>query len=233
MDPVAQQRSTLCDLLESLSPAQWDAETMCAGWDAADMCAHLLVREREPWASAGLIIPPLEWLHEKRMASRRTIGRQQLVEQLRSGPPTLATKGIIGRVQVGEDYIHTEDIRRGGAVNASAEGGSADLTPDDGASDVDIRSILWQAVSRFVIQTFGGVHTEGSIVMTDGQTTRGWTLGSRLVRRAEDPAADTTVTVTAPVGELLLFTTGRSEARVVVEGPEPMVQALQASGRRV
>ncbi len=231
MDPVELQRTTLVTLLEGLSDEQWAAETLCDGWDAGDMCAHLLVREREPWASAGLLIPPLAWLHEKRMRARKQKGRQTLVRQLREGPPTLVTKGVIGRVQVGEDYIHAEDIRRGGA--ASSNGSAADLTPDDGTSDPRIAKILWESVGRFALQTLGGVTADGAIALTDGDRTRTYTLGGRLARKASDPDPARTVTVTGPVGELLLFTTGRSAARVTVDGPDDLVAAVTDSRRGV
>jgi uncharacterized protein (TIGR03085 family) len=229
MDPVQQQRRTLCDLLDSLSDAQWRAQTMCEGWDAGDICAHMLVREREPWASAGLVIPPLSFLHESRMATRKQVGRAKLIDQLRSGPPALVAMGPIGRVQVSEDYIHTEDVRRGGAT--AVEG--VELTPDDGSGDPRTAGILWQAISRFALQAFGGIRADGAVSLTDGSRTRSFRTGGRFGRRATQPDPDSTVTVTGPVGELLLFTTGRTESRVDVDGPPAMVSALQASGRGV
>jgi hypothetical protein len=150
-----------------------------------------------------------------------------LVRQLRSGPPTLATKGVIGRVQVSEDYIHAEDIRRGAA--ADVEG--AELLPDDGTGDAAIDDLLWQAIARFALQTFGGIAVKGVLAMTDGVRTRAYRLGGRIPVPARDGRADVTVSGTA--GELLLFTTGRPAADVAVNGDPDLLAAINTAGRRV
>lgn len=228
MDPVRHQRATLCDLLESLTDEQWAAETMCGGWDAGDIAAHLLVRERETWAAGGVVFPPLAGLTASRMAKRKARGRAAMIGRLRSGPPRLAQYGIFGRVQVGEDYIHTEDVRRGGAA---ALEGTADLTPDDGTGDAAIDELLWQAVGRFALQAFGGVDVAGVLGMTDGVRTRAYQLGGRFPRPAADGQADATVSGTA--GELLLWTTARASADVALNGDPDLVGALGGKGRRV
>lgn len=232
MEPVHRRRALLCDLVEDLTDEQWAAETMCQGWDTGDVVAHLLVREREPWASAGLLVPPLAWLHESRMASRKQSGREAMQQRLREGPPTLATLGIVGRIQVGEDYIHTEDIRRGGAADVPGRS-RADLKPDDGTGDAATDEILWEAVGRFSLQTLGGIEADGTIALTDGQRSRAYALGGRLARRAHEADPDRTVTVAGPMGELLLFTTGRHGARVEITGPDDLIEALRTSRQSV
>ncbi|HUG85482.1 MAG TPA: maleylpyruvate isomerase family mycothiol-dependent enzyme [Euzebya sp.] len=226
--PVHRQRDILCDLLESLSDLQWQAETMCEGWDAGDMVAHLLVRERDIWGSAGAVVPPLSRLHGARMARRKARGRAVLIRQLRNGPPPWVTFGLFGRIQVAEDYIHTEDIRRGGAT---AFDGDADLTPDDGTADGATDELLWQAIGRFALKTFAGFGADGVLAMTDGGRTRAYQLGGAVPLPARDGQADVTVNGTA--GELLLFTTGRRNADVTVNGEQAMMTALEASGRSV
>lgn len=223
MDAVRRQRAALCDLMESLTDDQWAAETVCEGWDAGDVAAHLLVREREPWASAGLLVPPLAWLHESRMSARKATGRAEMLGKLREGPPTVMTLGIVGRIQVAEDYIHTEDVRRGGAA---ALPGPV-LTPDDGTGDAEVEELLWEAVGRFSLQTLGGIDADGTIALADGTRGRAYALGSRLARRAHEARPDRTMTVSGPVGELLLFATGRRSAEVSIEGPDDLVDVVQ------
>lgn len=227
MDAVKRQRATLCDLLDSLSEEQWQAETLCAGWDAGDIAAHMLVRERDLWTAPALAIPPLQKVLTDRMARRKAAGRHALVDQLRDGPPRLMRWGLVGRVQVGEDYIHAEDVRRGGA--AALPG--ADLQPDDGTADPEIDDLLWQAVGRFAPLTLGGVGVHGVVSMTDGGRTRAYRVGGRLARPADDGKAD--ATLTGPAGELLLYVTGRSAHRVVVHGDRTLLDALDRAGRRV
>ncbi|MBA2322678.1 MAG: maleylpyruvate isomerase N-terminal domain-containing protein [Pseudonocardiales bacterium] len=50
------ERAALCDRFERTGP---DAPTVLPGWRAADLLAHLLVRERQPLASPGILIGPL------------------------------------------------------------------------------------------------------------------------------------------------------------------------------
>lgn len=228
MEPVRRQRAILCDLLEGLTDQQWAAETLCDGWDAGDMAAHLLVREREPWAAGGIVLKPLAGFTESRMAARKAKGRDEMLRQLRIGPPIPFRMGPLAKAQVSEDYIHAEDVRRGGAT---AFEGPVDLTPDDGTGDPVTDDLLWEAVGRFAVMTFGGVRASGVLAMTDGGRTRAHKLGGRMARSAPGGAAD--VTVSGPAGELLLYTTGRRAARVDVAGEGPLMDALQASGRSV
>jgi hypothetical protein len=44
----------LCDLLELLGP---DADTLLAPWCTRDLAAHLYLRERDPLAGPGLVLP--------------------------------------------------------------------------------------------------------------------------------------------------------------------------------
>ncbi|WP_370326041.1 maleylpyruvate isomerase family mycothiol-dependent enzyme [Euzebya sp.] len=228
MKPVHRQRAALCDLLESLTDEQWQAETMCDGWDAGDIAAHLLVREREPWAAGGILIKPLASLTESRMRSRTRDGRAAMIADLRKGPPPWFAYGPLARAQVAEDYIHTEDVRRGGAAALTPR-----LEPDDGTGDEIIADILWESVSRFAVLTFGRVRADGVLALTDGSTSRAYTLGGKIAHRAGDARPDETVTVHGPVGDLLLYTTGRVGARVSAEGPQHLIDAIEASHQRV
>src|SRR5512146_3013508 len=48
------ERAQLCDLLGELGPG---APTLIAPWAARDLAAHLVLREREPAAGPGLVLP--------------------------------------------------------------------------------------------------------------------------------------------------------------------------------
>lgn len=54
---VRHERLDLADLLESLTPAQWDASTPCVGWRVRDVAAHLTIapRLRVPSMAVGLL----------------------------------------------------------------------------------------------------------------------------------------------------------------------------------
>ena len=52
-------RAALLDLLRDLSPAEWDAATVCAGWTVKDVVAHLLGDDlgRLSWGRDGFVSP--------------------------------------------------------------------------------------------------------------------------------------------------------------------------------
>ncbi|MBA3451206.1 MAG: maleylpyruvate isomerase family mycothiol-dependent enzyme [Chloroflexia bacterium] len=53
------ERSALLDLLADLSPADWDAPTICTGWSVKDVAAHLLGDDigRLSWGRDGYVNP--------------------------------------------------------------------------------------------------------------------------------------------------------------------------------
>lgn len=214
---VHRQRQSLCDMLAALTPAQWSAQTLCAGWDAADVAAHLIVREREPWAAAGIIVGgPLQRVTRRRYAAWKARGPQRLVQALRAGPPW-PLAGALGDGQAVEDWIHEQDIRRGGAGLATAE------------PDPQLAEALWRGTRRYASRTLA-LHADAVIELTDGNHRH------RLRTRRRRPLALSTtaapdVTITGPVGELLLYTAGRTGAAVALRG-DTGIQSLLAAHRR-
>ena len=87
------ERSGLCDLFDELGS---DAPTLCEGWTAADLAAHLVVRERRPDAALGILAAPFERHGDKVRDDYAARPFDQLVESVRSGPPTLSAFGIPG-----------------------------------------------------------------------------------------------------------------------------------------
>lgn len=200
---VHRQRQGLCDMLAGLTPEQWTAETLCMGWDAADVAAHLVVREREPWASPGIVLGgrPAE-LIARRYGAWKARGHERLVQALRSGPPW-PLSGVLGDYQTVEDWIHEQDIRRGGARLAPVQ------------PDPQLAEALWRGVRRIGVRTLA-VGT-AVVELTDG--VRHVRLqGRRRVRLAVPTSAPVDVTIAGPVGELLLFTAGRAGTNVTVVG---------------
>lgn len=53
------ERAALLDVLRSLSPAEWDQATACAGWSVKDVAAHLLGDDlgRLSWGRDGYVNP--------------------------------------------------------------------------------------------------------------------------------------------------------------------------------
>ncbi len=216
-DLARRRRDELCDLLAGLSDEQWAAETLCAGWDAGDIAAHLIIREREPWTGPGLVLGgPFRTLSDTRRRAWKARGRDVLVRRLRRGPPW-PLSGPLANAQIVEDWIHEQDVRRGGA-------GLATPTPEPA-----LAPLLWTAAKRFATRSLA-LNGDVVVELTDG-TRRHRVRASTLSPLARSTSAPADVTVTAPVGELLLYVTGRDAADVEIEGDARARSLLTASSR--
>ncbi len=52
---LAQEYRDVADLLRTLTPQEWETETLCAGWRVRDVVAHVLY-EATPGAGAGVVV---------------------------------------------------------------------------------------------------------------------------------------------------------------------------------
>ena len=113
MNLATAERAAICDEFARVGP---DRPTLCAGWTTRDLLAHLLVRERQPWASPGIVVPALNQVTERAMAKFADTPWPQMITQLRRGAPGWSPFRI-GKVDEfangGEFFVHHEDVRRG------------------------------------------------------------------------------------------------------------------------
>jgi uncharacterized protein (TIGR03085 family) len=200
------ERAALSDTLDRTDPHQ---PTLCAGWTARDLLAHLLVRERQPWASGGIVIPFLAPLTERAMQGYADTAWKDMVEQLRSGPPAWSPSRI-GRVDEAvngaELFVHHEDVRRG---RPGWEPRGADETRD---------GALWELVTRM-----GRLFYRRSPV---GVVVRRPTGAQAVIKTGRG-----LVTIEGEPGEILLHAFGRDAARVELRGQPADVDALAGSAR--
>ena len=220
MTRATAQRQELVTLLRELTDEQWEADSLCEGWDVGDVAAHLVVRERDPLAAAGVVFGgPVGRYHERRLRDRKERGPDQLVAELAAGPTWWMRLGPMDTAQAVEDWIHHEDIRRGGA------GLDARQTSPDMAEP------LWDAALRFARATFARTPASGVVRLTDGERAQSLRIGSSRFAPVTDDPPD--VTVTGPAGELALFATGRTAADVRVDGEPALRDALTGNTRSV
>jgi uncharacterized protein (TIGR03085 family) len=200
------ERAALSDTLDRTDPHQ---PTLCAGWTARDLLAHLLVRERQPWASGGIVIPFLAPLTERAMQGYADTAWKDMVEQLRSGPPAWSPSRI-GRVDEAvngaELFVHHEDVRRG---LPGWEPRGADETRD---------GALWDLVTKM-----GKLYYRRSPV---GVVVRRPTGAQAVIKTGRG-----LVTIEGEPGEILLHAFGRDAARVELRGQPADVDALAGSAR--
>jgi uncharacterized protein (TIGR03085 family) len=198
------ERGRLCDLLDEVGP---DAPTLLPPWTARDIAAHLVLRERDPLAAPGLVLPG-RWARFAGQRQRALAGRDfgRLTATLRSGPPPGFFR--IGWVRRGpnlnEFFVHQEDIRRAGGLGPRT-------------SEPALDEALWHNVAQapwFLARRLRGAGLEVRWAGTD-----------RVVRARRGAP---TVRVTGPPGELLLYLFGRRDAaRVELSGPDAAIRAVR------
>ncbi|WP_229075743.1 TIGR03085 family metal-binding protein [Actinoplanes sp. DH11] len=196
-----QERALLSDLLLSEGP---DAPTLCEGWTTRDLAAHLVVRERRPDASAGIVIPPLAGYAERVRLARAALPYERLVGQVRNPPGwgPLTNPLVDPLANTLEFFIHHEDVRRGRPGWEPRP-----LTPA-------FEAHLWRTVKLLSRASLRRVGITAEIAPD----------GLEPVRTATDPQ----VRIAGPAGELAVFFFGRQRAtRVTVEGDPGIVERLR------
>jgi uncharacterized protein (TIGR03085 family) len=203
---AARERQALAETLATIGP---DAPTLCAGWRTDDLAAHLVLREGRPDAAAGILAKPLAgWTKRVQDRSKDRTPYPSLVERFRSGPPTWSPTrlgAVDEAANVLEFFVHHEDVRR-----AAPEWEPRKL-------DQEHEDELWRRLRGGVKLMFRKVPVGVTLVRTPNQLT--------VVAK---PATPLMVTVSGPVGELVLFCFGRKDAaRVELSGDETAVARLQ------
>jgi uncharacterized protein (TIGR03085 family) len=200
------ERAALSDTLDRTDP---DRPTLCAGWTARDLLAHLLVRERQPWASVGMFVPALAGITDQAMRSYADTPWSQQVEELRSGPPAWSPTRlprVDEAVNGAELYIHHEDVRRG---EPGWEPRPADETRD---------AALWALVTRMGRLLYRRSPVGVAVRRPNGE--------QAVIRTGRG-----LVTVEGEPGEILLHGSGRDAARVELRGEPADVAALTGTSR--
>jgi uncharacterized protein (TIGR03085 family) len=196
------ERAAFCDLITELGP---DAPTLCEGWTTRDLAAHLVVRERRPDASLGILLRPFAAHTQKVQDAMARKPFDELVGLVRD-PSPLSFGGFapLDRLfNTSEFFIHHEDVRR-----AQPGWEPRPLPPE-------LARQLWSgavgpaklALRRYpaTVVLDGGSYGEARVGRGGGE-----------VRVAGDP------------GELAIFLSGRQRAaRVEVTGPEDQVDRLK------
>lgn len=206
MSLATDERAAICDEFDRAGP---DRPTLCGDWDTRDLLAHLLVRERRPWAAPGILVSALAPITAHAMASYAATPWAQMVGELRAGAPVWSPYriGAVDDLANGaEFFVHHEDVRRG-------EPGWAPRPPDAVRDDA-----VWALLSRM-----GRVLYRASPV---GIVLRCPSGVSRVLRTGPG-----VVTIVGEPGELLLHAFGRDAVRVEFEGAAADVAALAAGPR--
>jgi uncharacterized protein (TIGR03085 family) len=199
----AVERAQLSDLLAELGPG---APTLLTPWTTHDLAAHLVLREHDPIAGPGLVLPGA-WSRFAERRRKALVRRDfaDLVAAIRAGPPPgfFRIDWVRRFPNLNEFFVHHEDVRR-----ANGRG----PRPNESALD----DALWLNVNRapsFLARRLRGAGLELR-----------WAGTTKTVRaRRGEPAA----WITGSPGELLLYLFGRrSAAHVEVSGPATAIDAV-------
>lgn len=209
MSLATDERAALCLELDRVGP---DRPTLCAGWTTRDLLAHLLVRERAPWAAGGIAVKPLAGITERAMAGWAGTPWNDMVDALRGGAPVWSPYRIgplDTLVNGAEFFVHHEDVRRG-------EPGWEPRPPDAARDDQ-----LWTLLGRMgrLLYRSSPVGVIARRSPTDQKVLV--SSGSRTVMLVGEP------------GELVLHAFGRDAVRVEVEGDAAEVAAFADVSRGI
>lgn len=213
------ERAAVVAALREAGPGR---PTLCEGWRTEQLAAHLVLRERDPLAAAGIVVPPLAGRTERRtqeVGARSTVpgAWDALLRQVEDGPPAWSPLRWGGDpAQLAEYFVHTEDVRRAG--------------PDGREVPTRRRSAahtaaLWRALRQMAPMLLRRAPvplelTDGEQVLRAGHGGQGGQGGQG---RDATPAV-----VRGDVGDLLLWAYERSRvAHVEVEGDAQDVAALE------
>ena len=206
--PARAEREQLCDLFLEVGP---DAPTLCGDWTTRDLAAHLVVRERRPDGAIGILAKPFAGYAERVRKHEAGHDFDQIVERVRSGPPLLSPmrpKPVERLVNTIEYFIHHEDVRRASGNWTARELGD-ELTQD-------LLGLFPRAAKLLARKSPAGL-----VFAPEG--------ADPIV--AKKPGTDGhSVTVSGPIGELVLFMYGRqSRALVDLAGPDDAVEAVRTA----
>ena len=207
MNLARAERAAICDAFEKAGP---DRPTLCGEWTTRDLLAHLLVRERQPLAAAGIMIPALAAVTERAMRGYHDLPWAEAVQLFRGGPQQWSPfriERVDATANWNEFFVHHEDVRRGVP-------GWEPREPDE-----ERDSQLWAGARR------------------TGMLLRRSPVGVVLARPSGERHVVKTgpgvVTAVGEPGELVLFAFGRDAVRVELQGEPGDVEALTGTPRGV
>jgi uncharacterized protein (TIGR03083 family) len=117
MQMACEEREDFADLLDGLSPEQWEQPTLCERWRVRDVVAHVLsYDELTPWQlvrrfAKGRLLP--ERINAIGVSEYASRSPEQLGELMRTCiPPRGLASGFGGMIALLDGMIHQQDIRR-------------------------------------------------------------------------------------------------------------------------
>ncbi|MFF0814118.1 TIGR03085 family metal-binding protein [Rhodococcus sp. NPDC003318] len=207
MSLARDERHALVQTMTEVGP---DAPTLCGTWTTRDLAAHLVVRERRPDASAGILVPALAFHTATVQAEFASRPYAELLALVDSGPPLWSPlRPIDAQANLGEMFVHHEDVRRAGPEWEPRELGAA------------WDAALWTLARRMGRRSY---RKAPCAVVLDAGNGRRASLGR---------SGGVEVVLSGTPAELTLHAFGRDRVRLVMDGPEDAVAAVTALDRGI
>ena len=209
------EREALAGLLLSVGP---DAPTLCEGWTTRDLATHLVVREYRPDAAAGMFFKGLRKRLGDVTSDIESREYERIVEDFRQGPPKWNPMRYADSfVNLAENFIHHEDVRRGGG------GGEPRDLP------MPVRNELWRLLGQMSRVFLRNARVHVVFERTDATSPSGQ-RESEILHAGANTGEE--VRISGEVGELLLWLYSRDDA-AHVEISESVPGALDKVRRQV
>jgi uncharacterized protein (TIGR03083 family) len=142
MDLARAERTDLADLLDTLTPEQWETPSLCAGWRVRDVVAQRFCSEDVPLRKVIGRVVRAGFNPDRANAAEVAVYAGHTPEQLARRArehlePTGLTAEFGGSIGLTDALIHHQDIRRAAGVAAHdparATGGGPGVRPDRAA----------------------------------------------------------------------------------------------------
>lgn len=207
-DAIDDQRTRTADLLEQLTPGQWDHPSLCPGWTVRHVAAHLTLQQqrvrdlgafvaRHPRMLRSLTLNAT--IHDSAVLQARALSSQETVSRIRAMIGSRRHNAFVTPLETLTDIVvHSQDI-------AIPLGLDLRMRPSASALAATRR---WDTRGTWLATVFRRIPLDGyRLTATDTDWTRG-----------QGPE------IAGPIGALLLLITGRSVAleQLTGEGADAM-----------
>lgn len=201
MSFAQRERHALVDSMRAAGP---DSPTLCGEWTTRDLAAHLIVRERRPDASPGIVLAPLAPYLERVQGKTARQPWEKLLDDVDSGPPIWSPLWAVDAVlNLTEMFVHHEDVRRGSPGWEPRVLAAAD------------QAALWSQLKR-------------TARMAYRKSPVGVVFATPAGERAVVHKGEREVVLTGEPAELLLHTFGRSQVRIEWSGDPADIEQVQS-----
>jgi uncharacterized protein (TIGR03083 family) len=110
------ERGRLADMIEGLTPEQWNTPSLCAGWTVGQLAAHILGGAEQTPGNfmLGMLRAGFRFdsMIDREMGERSGLSQQEVAERLRQRTSTTNKPPAPATAMLGEVVVHGEDLRR-------------------------------------------------------------------------------------------------------------------------